>query len=114
MITTPLGMFDDDKLIERRIKYLRNERVRLGNEIEKIKLRYPRCPYCEKRYYIGKYKYYFPFLKNYIPGEMMLRCTLGHDFGIKLDKDIDDFEDYDDFLKAVGEKVEDLDYGYMD
>ena len=117
MITNvALDLYDDDELIERRIKYLRNKRVELGNEIDRIRSKYPRCPHCEKRYYIGKYSCAVNssgFIKKYNNDQdICVKCPLGHELMIRTD--IEMISDENNFTEFIGRKIEDLDFGYMD
>ena len=69
-------------------------------QIEELEYKNPRCPHCRVRY--GILDYSFTFVKDTITVE----CPRGHRFNIYIDEGLN--------LKKVGEKINALDFGYMD
>ena len=119
MIATALDFYENFD-VERRIKELREQRRDLGEEIDKLKIRYPRCPHCEKRYYIGKYRYYVPFLIPSLDKSncyISVKCPLGHVSRILLSLEEEEAAAQmsdEEFAELIGGKIEEIDYGYME
>ena len=113
MISIALG-FDDNDAIEDKIMALKNKRKQLGEKIEKLEMKYPRCPHCEKRYFIDKYSVLTDTLGivNIEDDAVQVRCPLGHKLMIRLwgRRPVAASE----WIDIITEGIEDLDYGYMD